>query len=165
MRTRRGWVALVATVTAVGVVGLRGKLRRYEIVERSMEPNLHQGDYVVAQARGIGLARGDVVIVPHPGVGDFILIKRVVGLPGETITLRDGMVHVDGAALAEPWANGPVHPDGEWQLGETQVFVLGDNRSASAADSRTIGPVRAATIEWKVVARYWPLNNMGRLSS
>lgn len=157
----------IVSLTAIGllIVGLRKKLRRYEIAESSMEPELSSGDYVVAQRRSNVLARGDIVIVPHPEVDGFELVKRIIGLPGETITLGNGQVLVDGRALPEPWANGPARPDGEWILDHEQVFVLGDNRPISSADSRTIGALEAQTIEWRVVARYWPLRSVGRVSS
>jgi signal peptidase I len=162
MRRRTGVIGLVAI--GLGVAAVRGKLRRYEVAEASMEPQLSAGDYVVAQRRSGDLIRGDIVIVPHPEIGGFELIKRVIGLPGETITLSNGQVHVDGAVLAEPWAGGPVRPDGQWALDANHIFVLGDNRPMSSADSRTIGPVDTHTIGWKVVARYWPPNGIGRVN-
>ena len=165
MKRRTGIAALGAALAVIGVAGLRGKLRRYEIAEDSMEPQLSAGDYVIAQALVDTPVRGSIVIVPHPDVPHFDLAKRIIGLPGERVTLRNGQVHIDGAVLAEPWADGPVRPDGEWTLAAQEVFVLGDNRSVSAADSRTIGPVPLATIRWKVVARYWPVGRCGRLAS
>jgi signal peptidase I len=163
VRRRTGLISL----TALGLIiaGLRGNLRRYEVAKASMEPQLSPGDYVIAQRRSSALARGDIVIVPHPEISGFDLVKRVIGLPGETITLSNGQVHVDGRILPEPWAEGPARPDGEWVLDERQAFVLGDNRPVSSADSRTIGAVNAQTIEWKVVGRYWPLRAVGRVSS
>ena len=113
--------------------------------------------------RAQDLQRGDIVIVPHPEIAGFELIKRVIGLPGETIGLSNGYVHINEIALAEPWANGPTRPDGEWTLGLDEVFVLGDSRQVSAADSRTIGPIDASTVRWRAVARYWPLQSAGRL--
>ena len=162
MRRRTGIIGLAAIGLVVG--GLRGKVRRYEIVEASMEPELHPGDYIIAQRRSGGLVRGDIVIVPHPEIDGFELVKRVVGLPGETITLSNGQVHIDGSVLAEPWADGPVRPDGEWVLRSNQTFVLGDNRPVSSADSRTIGPVDIESIAWKVAARYWPPASIGRVT-
>lgn len=162
MRKQTGFLACAVAMAAL--VGLRGKLRRYEIAEASMEPRLRAGDFVIAQRRSNDLERGTVVIVPHPVIDDFELVKRVVALPGEQVTLHRGQVHINGAVLAEPWANGPVRPDGEWTLRSGQVFVLGDNRPVSAADSRTLGPVPAESIEWRVVARYWPARDLGRIS-
>ena len=163
MRNGKGVTAVLLASGLIGLAALRGKLRRYEIVESSMEPALRQGDYIIAQHRRTDLRRGDIAIVPHPGVFGFDLIKRVVGLPGELVTIVNGQVHIDGKALDEAWADGPVHPDGQTLLGAGSVFVLGDNRPMSSADSRTIGGVPSVNIKWVAVARYWPLARIGRL--
>jgi signal peptidase I len=165
MRRRSGLIAISTAAAVIAVAGLKGKLRRYEIAEASMAPQLRAGDFIIAQARTGDLVRSDIVIIPHPEIAGFELIKRVVGLPGERITLANGQAHINGVVLAEPWADGPVRPDGEWELDDAQAFVLGDNRPVSAADSRTIGPVPTASIEWKAVARYWPPSRLGRIST
>lgn len=156
--------ALGLLTLALSYSALRGRVRRYEIAERSMQPALDPGDFVIALPRR-DVTRGEIVILEHPNVADFQLVKRIVGLPGESVTIRNGQVHIEGAVLAERWADGPTFPDGEWQLGPGEVFVLGDNRAASSADGRTLGPIPGETIRWRVVARYWPLRNAGRLSS
>lgn len=160
---RRSRIILAGVLAALGVAGLKGRWRRYEIAESSMEPQLSSGDYVITGALNEGLQRGDIVIVPHPEISGFDLIKRVIGLPGEHIDLSNGYVHIDGIALAEPWASGPTRPDGDWSLGPNEVFVLGDNRNASSADSRTLGPIEASSLRWRAIARYWPLRSAGRL--
>ncbi len=161
MRRRR--FALVATIAALGYVGGRRRLRRYEIAEGSMQPSLAAGDYVIARAVRGELQRGDIVIFDHPQRPKFELVKRVVGLPGELVAIHNGQVHVSGATVAEPWADGPTLPDGEWDLGPGEVFLLGDNRSMSAGDSRTVGPVAVTAIRWRVVARYWPPTAVGKV--
>ena len=130
-----------------------------------MEPQLSGGDYVLAKARRGPVGRGEIVIVPHPEIPGFELTKRVVGLPGELVNLSNGYVHIDGIVLAEPWADGPTRPDGEWQIDDSSVFVLGDNRPESAADSRTLGPIDTAAIKWRGVARYWPPGKVGRVTA
>ena len=128
-----------------------------------MQPSLQAGDYVIARSVGSELQRGDVVIFSHPDRVAFELVKRVIGLPGEQVIIHNGQIHANGATLAEPWADGPTRPDGEWNLGPDEVFLLGDNRASSAADSRTIGPIGVEGIRWKVVARYWPASAAGRI--
>ena len=161
MRNRRAFgIGLVAA--AVGYLTLRGRVRRYEIVERSMEAALEPGDFVIARPVR-DLARGTVVVFAQPGTRDFDLVKRVVGMPGESVVVHNGQVHVNGAVLAERWADGPTLPDGEWHLGPDEVFVLGDNRAVSAGDSRMLGPIPLDSIGWRVVARYWPLRTAGRI--
>jgi len=165
MRTRKSQLAVISALGLVGYAVLRGKLRRFEIVEGSMEPHLSHGEYIIAQERSSAPKRGDIVIVAHPDIPGFDLVKRVIGLPGELVTLANGQVHIDDQVLAEAWADGPTRPDGEWQLGPDDLYVLGDNRAMSSADSRTIGPVSTANVKWKAVARYWPLARVGRVRS
>ncbi len=155
--------ALLGAMAVGAYAAIRGRLRRYEIAERSMEPGLSPGDYIVAQALRAGPNRGDIVIFRHPGVPHMELVKRVVGLPGEHVVISRGQVHVNDAVLAEPWADGPTLPDEEWDLELDQVFVLGDNRALSGADSRTVGPISVGDVRWRVVARYWPLPSAGRI--
>ena len=160
---KRGRLGLIAALAVLGYAGLRGRLRRYEIAENSMQPGLRPGDFVIAQPLTRTPQRGDIVIFEHPSLADFELVKRVVGLPGEHLVIRHGQVHADDAVLAEPWADGPTLPDGDWQLGPTDVFVLGDNRAASAGDSRSIGPIDTDRVRWRVTARYWPVSSVGRI--
>jgi signal peptidase I len=150
-------------MVVLDVASLRGRLRRFVIAEKSMAPTLDAGDFVVA-ARLDGLpARGDVVVYPDPLAPEMDLVKRVVGLPGETIVIENGQVHVDGAVLAEPWADGPTMPDGRWALQADEVFTLGDARAISTHDSRASGPVALSDVSWRVALRYWPLAAAGRI--
>ena len=127
-----------------------------------MRPALDPGDYVIGVRRR-DVERGAVVVYPHPEVAGFDMVKRVVGLPTERIEIANGQVHVDGAVLAEPWADGPTRPDGLWALASDELFLLGDARSASAGDSRSIGPVPVGQVEWRIAWRYWPPAGIGRV--
>ncbi len=127
-----------------------------------MRPALDAGDYVLA-VRRTRLDRGSIVVYPSPDAPEFSMVKRVIGLGGETITIANGQVSVGDAILAEPWADGPVHPDGRWDLRSDELFVLGDARAVSAGDSRSTGPVPAQQVDWRVVWRYWPLQRIGRV--
>ncbi len=163
MAPRKGQGALVAALALLGLAGARGRLRRYEVAETSMEPALSPGNFLIAQSVNGPLRRGNIVVFPNPNDPTMELIKRVAGLPGETVTLSNGQVHIDGSVLAEVWADGPTRPDDVWELGPNEVFVLGDNRALSGSDSRRIGPIRTEAIAWKVTARYWPATSIGRL--
>ncbi len=77
---------------------------------------------------------------PHPRRADFWLVKRVVGLPGETVEI-DGVVRIDGVVFPEPWAASGTPGSGRWELGPGEMFVLSDARGRTRADSRTFGPV------------------------
>ncbi len=125
-----------------------------------MEPALRPGDYVVATHHSDPPARGDIVVFPHPRHADFELVKRVVALPGETVVIADGRVFVDGASLPEPWAHGTTKPAGSWSL-RNEIFVLGDQRERSDADSRSIGPLPITRAVWRVALRYWPPRRAG----
>jgi signal peptidase I len=130
------------------------------VSSNSMSPTFRAGDQLLVQKFG-GRAhhprRGDVIAFDLPGTSDLV-IKRVVGLAGDSIGIADGVLVVNGKPLRESFVDynltdatyfGPVHvPAG-------RVFVLGDNRSDSI-DSRTFGPVPADDIVGRVVARIWP---------
>lgn len=163
MAPRKTRVTLVAAIALLGFAGLKGKVRRYEVAETSMEPALSPGDYLIAQPTSGSVRRGEIIVFPNPNDPTMELIKRVIGLPGETVTLSNGQVHIDGSVLAEVWADGPTRPDDSWKLGPHDVFALGDNRSMSGSDSRRIGPISMDAIGWKVTSRYWPLTSIGRL--
>ena len=161
MRTR-GWLAGTVAVSVLIAASLRGVARRFAIREASMAPTLADGDWVVARRSTGPLDRGDVVILPDPAGSGMHLVKRVIGLPGETMGIDGGRVTVDGALLADRWANGMTRPDGIWEVGDDQVWLLGDNRAHSVSDGRVLGPTDVADIEWVVAARYWPRDRMGR---
>lgn len=99
----------------------------------------------------------------HPFRRDMLLVKRLVGLPGERVTVVDGRVHVDGVVLAEPWADGATSPVMELPTEPDHVVVLSDNRSVTLADSRTFGAIPVTALEHKVIARYWPPGSIGRI--
>ncbi|MCB8985193.1 MAG: signal peptidase I [Ardenticatenaceae bacterium] len=129
----------------------------------SMEPTLHERQRLIVEKvsyRLITPKRGDVVVVAVPD-SPVPLIKRVVGLPGETVEIRDNQVLVNGRALAEPYlpplwqVNYPPT-----QIPDHSVFVMGDNRPVSR-DSRSFGPVAIDQIRGHAWVRYWPLTEAG----
>lgn len=134
--------------------------RRLAIAESSMEPALAEGDFVLARVIRTP-RRGDIVTFRHPSRPDMLLVKRIIGLPGERITIASGQAHIDDAVLAEPWANGPTRPDMQIDVEDDEVVVLSDNRSVTLADSRMFGPIPSATLEHRIVFRYWPLSKIG----
>jgi signal peptidase I len=163
MQKPTGITAGAALLGAVAAAMVRKRLTRFEIVDRSMSPALEPGDFVVALRRRTDPARGDVVVFPHPTRPGFDLVKRVIGLPGEHVEIAAGAVAIGSRILAEPWADGPTYPEGSWDLGPDEAFLLGDRRPDSSADSRTIGPVPIAALGWVVVLRYHPVRSAGRV--
>lgn len=115
-------------------------MRRFVITEESMSPSLNPGDRFLAR-RQRRPRRGTVVFFPHPHRPDFWLVKRVIGLPGEPVTIRDGRVWINGTTLEDPWGSSPTEPGGSWHVPEDHVFVLSDARHRTRADSRSLGPV------------------------
>ncbi len=149
---------------AVGLAAaaaLRGVTRRFEVKESSMSPALEPGDWILATRRNGVPERGDIVVFADPTGSGMNLIKRVIGLPGEQVGIVGGRVSIDGTVLADRWANGITRPDGEWQVPDDHVWLLGDNRGVSRSDGRLLGPTPIDTIGWQAVARYWPRRRIG----
>ncbi|CAA9544224.1 MAG: Signal peptidase I [uncultured Thermomicrobiales bacterium] len=183
-------------LAAVLYAAVRALVVPYGVEGASMDPNLHNGErlfvnrnaYVSYDANWFrnllpgddregadivypfdGPERGDIVVfdppVPDP---DKPYIKRVIGLPGETVTFRDGRVYIDGRVLDEDYIEGAITDcprSEECVLGpipEDHVVVLGDNR-AHSRDSRDFGYVAVDQIIGKAVFANWPVEDFGRL--
>jgi signal peptidase I len=131
---------------------------------QSMEPNIHANQRLVIEKlsyRFHGPRRGDVVVLHDPSGSDELLIKRVIGLPGERVSVVNGQVFADGVALTEPYLDQDTeNSDRSWIVPPLHVFVMGDNRGASR-DSRTFGPVAIDQLIGHAVFRYWPLKQFG----
>ena len=126
-----------------------------------MTPALRPGDFVVTDRSPHSTGRGDIVVFEHPNRSSFFLVKRIVGMPGERLTIESGQVLIDGAPLDEPWTTDETGPNGAWKLTSDQAFVLGDARWMSNGDSREIGPVPLEKLRMRIVFRYWPLKGFG----
>lgn len=133
-----------------------------------MTPALQPDDFLVLRrgAPAVDAAYGHVVAVldPRPEGDGRLLLKRVVGLPGEALRVGGG-VQVNGRVLDEPYAHGSTPYEqhrGINRLAPDEYFLLGDNRGAST-DSRDFGPVRAEAIIGTAVLRYWPPRRATRL--
>ena len=132
-----------------------------------MEPSFRDGDQLVVSPRTYRRSapnRGDVVVVRDPREPERDELKRIVGLAGEEVRLEDGLLHVDGAMLDEPYLAGLPSTLGlesrRWRIGPDEYFVMGDNRVRST-DSREYGPVRADLLVGRVLLRYWPPRRWG----
>jgi signal peptidase I len=132
---------------------------------QSMEPNLHSDQRLVVEKvtyRFHGPERYDIVVLKLPNQGDELLIKRVIGLPGETVEIRGGQVFVNGEPLEEPLVQEETLPGRNEQVTvpPLHVYVLGDNRNHSN-DSRSFGPVPIENIVGRAWLSYWPLEDLG----
>lgn len=135
-----------------------------QVQGQSMEPNLHSEQRLVVEKvtyRFHGPRRGDIVVIDMPEAGPELLIKRVIALPGETLSSRGGKVYINDQALDEPYV---THPGGrdvaEQVVPPLHVFVMGDNRQFSN-DSRNFGPVPIDNIVGRAWFSYWPLELWG----
>ncbi len=127
----------------------------------SMEPTLYGHQRLIIEKLSYRFTqphRGDIVVIRVDGF-DELLIKRVIGLPGETLEVKNGVVFINGKALDEPYVNGA--PRGDYpttKIPEGYIFVMGDNRNNSN-DSRSFGPVPIDHIVGHAWMRYWPLHD------
>lgn len=146
-----------ALLTAIIFLIVNAATGRFRIEGSSMEPNLHDGEYVLIDKVSYMLhtpERGDVVVLVRPGERDYI--KRVIGLPGDTVEIRGGQVVVNGLMLDEPYLNEPIRADvAARQIEPDRYFVMGDNRNNSS-DSRSFGAIEATDIVGRAWVVYWP---------
>jgi signal peptidase I len=139
---------------------------RIRIDGSSMEPNLHHGEFVIVSKVNYKLGepeRGDIVVFDFPRNITQEYIKRVIGLPGEEITIKDGQVFVNGVALTEPYLKMEPRYEGEWIVQEDELFVLGDNRNNSS-DSHNWGMVPMENVVGEALLIYWPPNSWGLIN-
>ena len=130
---------------------LRIDMDRLSKIVPFWQTNDHSSRYAVRAPK-----RGEIIVFQFPRDPSKDFVKRVVGLPGEVIEMKDGRVIVDGALLDEPYLAAKDNSNKERvRLGEGEYFVLGDNRSHSN-DSRSWGPVPEANLRGKVWMVYWP---------
>ncbi|MGD9712940.1 MAG: signal peptidase I [Thermomicrobiales bacterium] len=110
--------------------------------------------------------RGDVIVFDPPVSSSKPYIKRIIGLPGETVEIRDGSVYIDGELLDESYVEAGItvcsRQCDPWVVPEGQVFVLGDNRQNSS-DSRVFGPIDIDSIQGRAWVIYWPIGDIGIL--
>ncbi len=136
------------------------------VTSSSMEPTLFKGDRILVRRTRFTPEhlpqRGDIIFFRDPLSLSTWLVKRVIGLPGETVTIFEGRVFINGVPLKETYLNG-IYVDYHFsRIPSDAVFVMGDNRKVSD-DSRDYGPVPLDLIDGKVVLRYYPLSRLGRV--
>jgi signal peptidase I len=135
---------------------------RVRVENISMQPTLHEGEFILVNKLAYRLGnfhRGDIVVFHYPRDPAEDFIKRVIGLPGDTVVIENGQVMVNGQVLDEPYIKAPPQYTNTWQVPEGQVFVLGDNRNQSS-DSHSWGFVPRANFVGKALVIYWPLQEL-----
>lgn len=144
-----------------------------EINGASMEPSFHNGEYILTNKIEYKLRdpkRGDVVIFKSPRNKDIDYIKRIIGEPGDRISLHSGVFSVNGIRVREPYlapgtftaAGNYLREGSEILVPEGKYFVAGDNRGHSS-DSREFGPVAKEDFIGKAFLRYWPFSEAGMI--
>jgi signal peptidase I len=138
---------------------------------QSMEPNFEDGDYLIIDEityRFREPKRGEVVVFKNPMNERQRFIKRIVGLPGETVEISDGKIFISNGekkVLNEPYLNYSfTFGDIKITLGSDEFFVLGDNRQFSL-DSRRFGPIKKKEIVGRVLLRLWPIYSFAKIEA
>ena len=154
--------ALIAFVLFIVVNLVTARIRVEGI---SMEPSLRDGEFVVVNRlayRWLAPKRGDVVVFYFPLDPSRRFIKRIIGLPGDQVAIRDGQVFVNDLLIEEPYIANTTQYVGEWEINPYEIFVLGDNRNNSS-DSHRWGPLPMAEVIGKAVLVYWPPDSVGMI--
>lgn len=152
-------VAITVLIALAVFAVLRLTVQSYTVVMSSMEPNFYQGDCIMVNKvcyHSSGPQRGDVVVFDPPFDSAHPYIKRVIGLPDDTVEIRDGQVFINGIPLEEEYVMAP--PDytmSPIEVTENEYFVLGDNRNNSN-DSHTGWMVPRDNIIGRAWFVYWP---------
>lgn len=142
-----------------------------EISGASMFPTFKDKEYILTnkvEYKFTDPKRGDVVIFKSPRNKEVDYIKRIIGMPGETVSLRNSVFYINGKAVAEPYipTGTPIYGGSYLREGQQVIvpkvmyFVIGDNRPHSS-DSREFGPIAKEDFIGKALFRYWPFNTLG----
>lgn len=138
---------------------------RPTIVEgQSMQPTLYTYNVVITERNTKHLERGQVIVFDARPMDESYYIKRLIGLPGDVVEIKDGSVFVNGSKLSEPYLKKGTITEGDLKITvpRNEVFVLGDNREVSS-DSRYIGTISIEKIKGHAYFRIFPFNKTGKL--
>ncbi|BCM94281.1 signal peptidase I U [Abditibacteriota bacterium] len=182
-RSARFWMVATSIICLLSFVMVL-RLYAFEgtvVTSGSMEPTLYRGDYALFDHRAAIRSRwnrGDVIIFLAPpswesggaegeNEGSFegqTLVKRIIGLPGERVSLLGGVVYINNKVLPQDYLKNTPLPDAAspFTLGPNQYYVMGDNRNNSD-DSRANGPISEEDIKGRVLFKLWPLSRIGGL--
>jgi signal peptidase I len=161
-------VAEVVVLAVILYVGISFAVQAVHVEGLSMYATLDNNDYLIANKIDYRLhapQRGDIVILRPPTNNSTDFIKRIIGLPGERVLIRSGVVYINGHRLDEPYLPEAWVSDTNWPdnssgrvMGADEYFVMGDNRNRSQ-DSRFFGPISRDRIDGKAWFRIWPLGD------
>jgi signal peptidase I len=147
---------LLSLVLFVGINAISARIRIESI---SMQPTLYAGNFVIVNKIAYMLntpGRGDVIVFKNPKDPSLEpYIKRIIGLPGDTVRVTGGTVFINDEPMSEPYISAPPTYEGAWTVPPESLFVLGDNRNSSS-DSHAWGMVPMQNIIGKAEVVYWP---------
>ena len=159
-------VAETVILTLVIFLLVRAVVENYKVEGSSMEPNLFGGQYLIVNKVLYELRpaeRGDIIVFQAPRTPDKNFVKRIIGLPGEKVELRQGQVYINDKLLYEPYIDARFgYSWGPAEVGPGELFVLGDNRNNSS-DSHSWGMLPEENVIGKAWICYWPPRQWGFL--
>ena len=145
------------------------------VIGSSMEPTLKNKDRLIVNKvyyKFKSLERGDIIVIKSPKNPDIDYVKRLIGLPNDTILIKDGKAYINNVQLPQDfisgqtntWLGGFLQEDQSFKIPDNYVFVMGDNRERSS-DSREFGPIPLSSIVGQVPFRYYPPDKFGTLEN
>ena len=164
-----GWLLYIVLIIALTWIVVTFVGQRTEVSGSSMETTLSDKDQLIVDKmtyRFRDPKRYDIVVFPYQYQDNTYYIKRIIGLPGETVQILSGMVYIDGVRLDEHYGNeimeNPGIAEEPLTLGEDEYFVLGDNRNNSSDSSASdVGLIHRKDLIGRAWIRVWPLSQIG----
>jgi len=145
-------------------------VQTFRVEQQSMMTTLHPDQHLLIDKltpRWDDYSRGDIIVFKAPGrysADGTPFIKRVIGVAGDRVEVKEDGAWIDGIRLVEPYVDGyPTQPEGKessWEVGPGELFVMGDHRDASV-DSRSFGVIRVDDVIGRALIRFWPPNTLG----
>ena len=164
-----GWIVYIAIIIGLTWLTITFVGQRTRVSGHSMEATLHDGDNLIVDKLSYHFRepkRFEIIVFPYRHKENTYYIKRIIGLPGETVQVKDGYVYIDGEKLDENYGLEVMEDAGiaaePIELGEDEYFVLGDNRNHSS-DSRdpSVGILHIDELIGRAWIRIWPLDSIG----
>ncbi len=171
-KSRPGWVTFLLETAQTIILAvvlyflIDSVVARVRVENISMEPTLNPGEFILVNKLAVKLNdvnRGDIIVFHFPQNPKEDYIKRVIGLPGDSIVIRSNKVYVNNQEITEPYIAAEPAYNGSWIVPEGNLFVLGDNRNQSS-DSHSWGYVPLNLVVGKALVIYWPLDQFKTLS-